>query len=150
MPSVCNMADGSKAMAINPKHHLVKNPPADAEQRITEMSAKGASKRGIALNLGVSIPTLNRWMEEDEKLQAAFDAGREKEHGSLFNALFVQATEKGNVTAAIFLLKSRHNYVDNGGGSEAQNKVSITFNLPGADKLEAVVKSDKKKVIDHE
>ncbi|UZO97645.1 Hypothetical protein RMHFA_05589 [Roseomonas mucosa] len=75
--------------------------------------------------------------------------GRDAEHNTLFNALFKAATEKGNATAAMFLLKARHGYRE-GDQSDIANRVSITFALPGAEKLEAVVKQDKKKIIDHE
>lgn len=59
------------------------------------------------------------------------DEGREREHHALFNSLYINATEKGNVTAAIFLLKARHGYRE-GDQSDIANKVSINFVLPGA------------------
>lgn len=136
-------------MAKDLTHPLRKNPPEDALERISDMAANGWSKAGIARKLGVSVTTFDRWLEEDEDLQRAFDMGRDAEHNTLFNSLFKAATEKGNATAAMFLLKARHGYRE-GDQSDIANRVSITFALPGAEKLEAVVKQDKKKIIDHE
>lgn len=110
---------------------VFKHPPKDAAGKIQEWSANGYSKKAIASRFGVSFDTLQRWIEEDSGLQEAFQAGREKEHHALFNALFTQATTKGNTTAAIFLLKSRHGYRE-GDQSDNANKVQINFQLPGA------------------
>lgn len=127
---------------------MKKNPPPEATDLIKRMASTGFSKRGIALNMGVSVDLLNRWLEDHEELGDAFAWGREEEHNALFNALYSQAIHKGNATAAMFLLKARHGYRE-GDQSEIANRVSITFNLPGADKLETVVSNAKNKVIDH-
>ena len=58
------------------------------------------------------------------------DEGREAEHKVLFNSLFQQA-QKGNIVAAMFLLKTRHGYRE-GDQTELANRVSINFALPGA------------------
>lgn len=108
-----------------------KAPPRDAAARIEALAADGFSKLGVAKQLGTSVDTLNRWLDEQPELQTAFDNGREAERWALHNMLFKQAMEKGNTTAAIFLLKARHNYKEQD-QSDIQNKVSITFNLPGA------------------
>ncbi len=106
-----------------------KHAPKGADERIRELAANGASKVGIARAFRVSFITLNKWLEADERLQRAFDEGREAERHTLHTSLYRQATEKGNIVAAIFLLKSRHGYVE-GQQSEQTNKVAITFNLP--------------------
>lgn len=136
-----------------------KAPPADCADKLREWSAIGYSKKHIAYRMGTTLETLNKWMIEQPQLAEAFEAGREREHHALFNALFTQATTKANVTAAIFLLKSRHGYRE-GDQSDTANRVSITFQLPGAipmDKyvasLNNVVGSKGKsgpQVIDHE
>ena len=69
------------------------------------------------------------------ELKAAFDQGRERERHSLHNMLYVQATEKNNSTAAMFLLKARHGYRE-GDQNETGNRVQITFALPGAMSME--------------
>ena len=63
------------------------------------------------------------------ELQEAFEVGRERERHALHNMLYRQAMEKGNATAAMFLLKSRHGYRE-GDQAESANKVSINFQLP--------------------
>jgi hypothetical protein len=75
------------------------------------------------------------------------DEGREAEHKVLHNALFKQA-QNGNITAAIFLLKTRHGYRE-GDQSEIANRVTINFQLPGAMPLEKF-KTIKGKVIEHD
>jgi hypothetical protein len=107
-----------------------RKPPRGAEQRIRHWASEGATVKGIARSLGVSLDTLNEWMERHPELRAAMDEGREAEHKVLHNALYKQA-EKGNITAAIFLLKTRHGYRE-GDQTSVANKVSVTFNLPGA------------------
>lgn len=105
--------------------------PADAANRIEAMAADGFSKIGVAAGFGVSVEVLTRWLDETPELQEAFDRGRERERHTLHNALFRAATEGKNVTAAIFLLKSRHGYRE-GDQAEQANKVSINFQLPAA------------------
>ena len=69
--------------------------------------------------------------EEDPVLRQAFDRGRETERHTLHNVLYRAATELGNTTAAMFLLKARHGYREGDQGEQA-NRVQITFTLPGA------------------
>ena len=51
-----------------------------------------------------------------------------------------EAALNGNVTALIFALKSRHNYVDSGVGAATlvENKVAITLPNPGFLVAEAI------------
>ena len=68
--------------------------------------------------------------------------GRESERLALHNVLF-RAAKRGNIVAAMFLLKARHGYRE-GDQSDTANKVSITFSLPGA------MKPEDFSVIEHE
>lgn len=113
----------------------LKQPPANAEETIRELSATGHAIIGIAHALGTSKDTFGRWLDEFPELKAALDQGREKERHTLHNVLYTAATESGNTTAAMFLLKSRHGYVE-GQQNEQANRVSINFTLPGAMKLD--------------
>lgn len=124
----------------------LKEPPRDASARIEAYAADGFSKLGIAKRLETSVDTLNRWMDEQPELQTAFDVGREDERWALHNMLFKQAMEKGNATAAMFLLKSRHGYRE-GDQSEQANRVNVVFNLPGAISMDEFSKLTK--VIEH-
>ena len=105
--------------------------PANAAEKIRELSATGHSVVGIAQQLKTSPHTLARWMDESPELKEALDQGREKERYTLHNMLYLAATKSGNTTAAMFLLKSRHNYVEGFQGDSA-NRVTINFALPGA------------------
>ena len=69
-------------------------------------------------------------------------AGRQYEHDALANKL-IELALKGNISALIFSLKSRHNYVDSGVGAATvvENKVSVNFILPDALKPEQYVET---------
>ena len=108
-----------------------KKPPQWCAAETRALAATGHNVRGIAGYFGVSTETFHRWMEEDTEIAEQFAAGREQERMVLHNALFVQATQKGNSSAAMFLLKARHGYRE-GDQSDQSNRVQVVFNLPGA------------------
>lgn len=111
-----------------------KQPPPDALEVITQATARGASKRGVAMALGVSGDVLNRWLEESDELKEAFELGREKERQTLHSVLYdcaVGGQGKDSLIAAMFLLKARHGYREGDQAAEA-NRVSINFQMPGA------------------
>ncbi len=122
-------------------------PPSDAAARIEAFAADGFSVRGVAAGLGVCQDTMKKWFDEFPELQEAFDVGRERERQALHNMLYRQAIEKGVTVAAIFLLKSRHNYRDQGDQYEGGNKIQINFQLPGALPMEEFSKLTR--VIEH-
>lgn len=105
--------------------------PENAAESIKALAADGFSIVGIAAKMGVDRVTFNKWLDAHPELQEAVDAGREQERHALHNMLYRDAMEKGNATAAMFLLKSRHGYRE-GAEVEKINRLSITFNLPGA------------------
>jgi hypothetical protein len=114
----------------------LKEPPQNAADRVEMLAADGFSMRGVAAGFGISADTLRRWLDEHPELQEAFDRGRERERQTLHNTLYRAATEKGNMTAAMFLLKARHGYREGDQTAEA-NRVSINFTLPAAMPMEA-------------
>jgi hypothetical protein len=118
-------------------------PPPDAAARIEALAANGHSVVGIARGLNTSKAIVARWCDEDPALAEALARGRESERFALHNVLYEQATEHGNIVAAMFLLKARHGYRE-GDQSDSANKVSITFTLPGA------MKAEDFKMIEHE
>lgn len=120
-----------------------KKPPENAAETILDLAQMGYSIVGIARNLGVSDKTFNKWMKEYPDLKAALDEGRDIEHNALFNSLYLAATQKNNMAAAMFLLKTRHGYRE-GDQKDLANSVSIEFKLPAA------IPADKYKVIEHE
>ena len=114
-----------------------KQPPTDAAEVITAACSVGASKAGVAMALGVNADVLSRWLDERADLKQAFDEGRETERKTLHSVLYEAATKgtgKDALIAAMFLLKSRHGYRE--GDQEGYgNRVSVTFNIPGAQPL---------------
>ena len=109
----------------------LKEPPANAAHRIEALSADGFSVLGIAKHLNTTPDVFRRWLDEYPDLKDAMDSGREIERHALHNMLFKAATEGGNTSAAMFLLKARHGYRE-GDQSEQGNRVSINFQLPAA------------------
>jgi hypothetical protein len=99
--------------------------------QISALASTGFSKQGVARHFGVTLPTFNRWLEEDDVLAEAFAVGREQERQSLHNVLYRLAVDEKDKVSAMFLLKARHGYKE-GDQQESANRVSITFNLPGA------------------
>jgi hypothetical protein len=105
-------------------------PQPGAAEVIEKACKTGASRQGVAMALGISNHVLARWLSEYPDIKEAFERGRERERKVLHDALTAAAT-KGNIVAAIFLLKARHGYREGDQGDSA-NRVSITFNMPGA------------------
>ncbi|HSL84918.1 MAG TPA: hypothetical protein VLF66_19240 [Thermoanaerobaculia bacterium] len=115
-------------------------------ETIESLAARGVSEKSIAR--AVNVEYRHRWRalkEEDPRAAEALERGRAAEHDALVGVLYRAATEKGNTTAAMFLLKCRHGYVDQPRPSEAaENRVSITFQLPAPltpDQYERLVSS---------
>lgn len=131
-------------MAREKRVALTNKPPKDAAEKIKHWASEAASVKAIARRLGVSLETLNTWMDRHPKLRDAMDEGREEEHQMLFNALVKQLDK--SPTPAIFLLKARHGYRE-GDQTEVANRVSINFTLPGAVSLEQFTKG---RVIEHD
>jgi hypothetical protein len=91
--------------------------------------------------LGCCLDVLIRWLDKFPELKEAFAEGREIERSALHGKLF-EAAMNGAVVPALFLLKSRHGYRE--GEQEGQaNRVSVTFNIPGALPLESYVIEDE-------
>jgi len=98
--------------------------------RIGEMAARGLSERQIASELGIAVATWRGIKGRDRRAAEALDTGRGREESALVGALYKAATEKGNVVAAIFLLKARHHYVDQPQPQVPENRVEVTFQIP--------------------
>jgi len=105
-------------------------PPANAAARIYALAASGHSVVGIARGLNCSQDILYRCCEQHPALAEALTRGRESERFALHNVLY-RAARRGNIVAAMFLLKARHGYRE-GDQSDTANKVSVIFTLPAA------------------
>ena len=106
-------------------------PPKSAAKIVRELTSKGCLEVTIAKSLGVSRDTYQIWRDDYPEIRQAWEEGRGIEHDALVGALFESATKQKNVTAAIFLLKARHGYRENQ-DITIQNKVAVTFEVPGA------------------
>ena len=119
-----------------------KTPPANAAARIEAFAAAGHDVIGIAKVFGTTKDVLARWVKEDPAIGEAMEAGREAERYALHNRLY-RAAMKGNIVAAMFLLKARHGYKE-GDPANSGNRVQINFTLPAA------VNEEQYKVIENE
>jgi len=107
------------------------HPPKAAAKMVKDLTSRGCSEVTIAKALGVSRHIWEGWRDDYPEIQAAWEEGRGIEHDKLFNVLFEAATKKKNIVAAMFLLKARHGYKENADFT-IQNKVAVTFEVPGA------------------
>lgn len=105
-------------------------PPAGTADLVRDLAADGWSVVGIAHRLGINRRTFNAWLEREPALQDAIELGREHERRALHNMLYRRAMEKGDVTAAMCLLNSRHGYRTDQG--DQSGRVNVTIALPGA------------------
>lgn len=131
---------------LSPAGRPRREPPCDALEIITEAAAHGATKKGAAFALGVTMDVFNRWIAERPELLEAFEKGREREPQFLHDALYqtaVNGTGKDKLIAAMFLLKARHGYIE-GEKPQETSRVNVTFNIPAAQPL------DKFMVIENE
>ena len=107
-----------------------KRPPADAMERIRQLSAEGHSTVAIAQQLGVGRKTLDKWRTEFPELDEAYREGVDRERFTLHSKL-VEKAKAGNIVAAMFLLKARHGYRE-GDQADHSGRVNVTIALPGA------------------
>jgi hypothetical protein len=107
---------------------------------IEKMAAVGHAQRSIAKRCGVVLSTFQRWLKDYPEVKEAYENGLAAEHDTLVSGLAQQAA-KGNIVAAIFLLKARHGYVE---GQQVQdNRVAVQITLPGAMTQENYMKTVK-------
>ncbi len=118
-------------MAINGIGRPLKQPPKNAVEIIKNTASRGCTERTIASALGASFDTWQRWREDFPELKEAYDQARAVEHDQLVGVLFEKAMA-GDSTAAMFLLKCRHNYRDGGITIEDNRSVRIGVMLPAS------------------
>ena len=107
--------------------------PKTAYRRIAALAAAGSREVDIARDLKMNFRTWKRILQDDPEALTAFEEGRGVEHSALRGELFRQAMEGGNTTAAIFLLKCRHGYIDKGVTDVTEaGRVVVEFRLPEA------------------
>jgi len=112
---------------------------------IEKMASKGCSEGTIAKALGMSHPTFIDRKKDQPEVKEALARGLAIEHDQLVGVLFDSAVNKHNITAAMFLLKTRHGYLEGQPLEGTGTKVNVNITLPGA-----LSPSDYGKLIDGE
>ena len=79
---------------------MAHKPTDETRARVEQLAAAGTRNEDIALYLGITRPTLDKYYKEELKI------GTIKANAVIANTLYQQAKE-GNTTAAIFWLKTR-------------------------------------------
>ena len=105
--------------------------PANGLAIIRDLASTGARETQIAAGLGMAFETWHRIREEDPKAKAAWTEARAIERDSLVGVLYGKAM-KGDTVSAIFLLKSRHGYRDQGDPVAEKGGTAVVINLPSA------------------
>ncbi|MCX6587082.1 MAG: hypothetical protein NTX13_10955 [Acidobacteria bacterium] len=97
----------------NQEVHIIK-PPRDAAERIAHCVATyGSTKELLANHFDIDISVFDRWLRDHDDIRRAYEESKGIEHSKLISVLFDQAMS-GNASAAMFLLKIRHQYRDSG------------------------------------
>ena len=105
--------------------------PVDAAERIRAVACKGGSLKGLHALFGVGADVFKRWMDDDPGLRKAFDEGKEQEREQLHRTMYEAAIYRKDLSAAQFLLKTRHGYREQE-PEDTRNSVRIIFNIPAA------------------
>lgn len=97
---------------------------------ITDMARNGHPANGIAAALGMSGEAFRQCRKRQPEVEAAMAEGLAGLEQELVHSLLA-AARKGQIAAAMFLLKCRHGYRETG-QTDASPKVAVQINLPGA------------------
>lgn len=99
--------------------------------RIESLARDGIDLASIAKALGISPDAFRTLRREDPEAQAALDRGVGGLADTLTN-LFLVAARDGNITAAIFLAKTRAGFVENAPppASSPQTAVQVNISIP--------------------
>jgi len=97
---------------------------------ITDMARNGHPANGIASALGMSGEAFRQCRKRQPEVEAAMAEGLAGLEQELVHSLLV-AARKGQIAAAMFLLKCRHGYRETGQADSAP-KVAVQINLPAA------------------
>ena len=123
---------GENAMA-RPRKRI----PRGGLEKINRLAAVGATEAQIASALHMSVPTWRKLRRTDPRAAEVFAEARALEEEALVGRLRRVADDPDHpqaLVAAMFLLKSRHHYRDQGpvDGAAAEPRVQISLTLPSA------------------
>lgn len=91
-----------------------KYPPPNAIEDIERLACKGWSTIGLAKHFGVSRPTVQKWLDENQKFEDAYEQGRDMYRQALEEQI-IQMTLSGqgkSVAGLIYLLKAKFKMYD--------------------------------------
>ncbi len=97
---------------------------------ITTMARNGHPVTSIAAALGMSARVMRECRKRQPEVEEAFAVGLGGLEHELVHSL-LEAARKGQVAAAMFLLKCRHGYRETGQADSAPT-VAVQINLPAA------------------
>lgn len=109
-----------------PREH---EPTPEDIQQIERLAAGGHGITSIQKHLGIHKNTWKRWKEENPEIMEAYRAGLAAEEVHLVTELRRILSEKDNPVPGIFLLKTRHGYIE-GSQQGPDNRVQIAVTLP--------------------
>lgn len=92
-------------------------------------ACSGLAQTTIAERLGLSTATFSQCIRHQPEVQAALSRGKSDAEYELKDCLMGMA-RRGNVIAAIFLLKAQHGWRDNDAPPEARPAVQVVINAP--------------------
>jgi hypothetical protein len=97
---------------------------------IRSRASEAATQGLIAAELGIPHKTLKALVQSNEDVKLAWEHGKAEFENELVQTLLA-AARKGAIVPALFLLKTRHGYVE-GAQPADTNKTNIVINLPDA------------------
>jgi hypothetical protein len=113
--------------------HPVKTITRDGYKVIEELAALDKAEATMATAIGVSPPTWQALKKRDPNIRDAIERGRARARDAYVALL--QRQGKKHFVPTIFLLKSLHNFSDQGQGDDSRAP-NITINLPGASRVQ--------------
>jgi hypothetical protein len=105
--------------------------PAGGLDKIRDLASSGVQETVLAKALGLDYRTWQRIRAEDPQAKAAYEEARALERDKLVGALYEKAL-KGDGPAAMFLLKTRHAYREQGPADGEQQGAQVNINLPAS------------------
>jgi transposase len=87
-------------------------PPANALEDIERLACKGWSTIGLAKHFGVSRSTITRWLSESQKLEDAYEQGRDSYRQALEEQIIQMTLAGKNPAGLIYLLKAKFKMFD--------------------------------------
>lgn len=104
-----------------------KNPPSNALAEIERLAGKGHSTIGLAKFFNVARSVIKRWFEEDERLEEAYERGRDSYRQALEEQI-VSMTLAGRIpTGLIYLLKAKFKMYDQ---PSSNQRIDVAVNAP--------------------